>query len=157
MANIPIWPGSSSFTDTSNPTPFAFYDQDADFIIDADKVANWCARRLGYPLVDVELQEINFFACFEEAVTEYGAQVYNYQIRDNLGKLRGSVTASDNWSNLNQVNIIDDFGTNFQNLGGTTTTGGSYGSTTSRTYSASLDVALGRQKYDLIDTDLVTW
>ena len=34
MANIPIWPGSSSFTDTSNPTPFAFYDQDADFIIE---------------------------------------------------------------------------------------------------------------------------
>ena len=73
----------------------------------------------------------------EEAVTEYGAQVYNYQIRDNLGKLRGSVTASDNWSNLNQVNIIDDFGTNFQNLGGTTTTGGSYGGATSKTYSAS--------------------
>ena len=157
MANIPIWPGSSSFTDTSNPTPFAFYDQDVDFIIDADKVANWCARRLGYPLVDVELQEINFFACFEEAVTEYGAQVYNYQIRDNLGKLRGSVTASDNWSNLNQVNIIDDFGTNFQNLGGTTTTGGSYGGATSKTYSASVSLQAGKQKYDLVDDGLTNW
>ena len=36
MANIPIWPGSSSFGDTANPTPFAFYDSDSDFIIDAD-------------------------------------------------------------------------------------------------------------------------
>ena len=56
MANIPIWPGSSSFTVTSNPTPFALYDTDVDFISDADKVSSWCASRLGYPLVDIELR-----------------------------------------------------------------------------------------------------
>ena len=94
MANIPIWPGSSSFTDTSNPTPFAFYDQDVDFIIDADKVANWCARRLGYPLVDIELQDVNFFTCFEEAVNEYGAQLYNFQIINNFHTLQGTTTGS---------------------------------------------------------------
>ena len=41
---------------------------------DADKVAHWCAKDLGYPLVDIELQDINFYSCFEEAVNEYGAQ-----------------------------------------------------------------------------------
>ena len=53
MANIPIWPGSSSFT--ANLTPFAFYDNDAEFQTDAVTTATWCATRLGYPLVDIEL------------------------------------------------------------------------------------------------------
>ena len=51
MANISIWPGSSSFF--AGETPFGFYDSDTDFQKDADKVAYLCARRLGYPLVDI--------------------------------------------------------------------------------------------------------
>ena len=77
MANIPIWPGSSSFALSANPTPFGFYDQDPEFRKDIDNVASWTATRLGYPLIDIELQDINFYTCFEEAINEYGAQVYN--------------------------------------------------------------------------------
>ena len=55
MANIPIWPGSSSFAETDNPTPFGFYDNDTDFRNDADKVATYIVQRLGYPLIDVYL------------------------------------------------------------------------------------------------------
>ena len=143
MADIPIWPGSSSFGLISNPTPFAFYDDDAEFRADADKVSVWCAQRLGYPLIDVELQEVNFFSCFEEAVTEYGAQVYNFQIKDNIGKLRGSPTGST----LNQINIKDDFSTNFDVQG--SYDAGGY-SSEKRIYSASLDVKKNQQKYDLL-------
>ena len=82
MANIPIWPGSSSFS--SGDTPFGFYDTDSQFQTDADKVADWCVRRLGYPLVDIELQAVNLFTCFEEAVNEYGSQLYHFQIIKNL-------------------------------------------------------------------------
>ena len=158
MANIPIWPGSSSFAITNSPTPFGFYDDDQDFVSDADKVSQWCAQRLGYPLVDVELQPINFYSCFEEAVNEYGSQVYTYKIRDNIGKLVGSVTSSNQWDDLNQVNITNDFGTNFQDdaIGGDAASGGTY-SGAGRVYSASLDVKLNKQKYDLIDTNLVSW
>ena len=39
MANIPIWPGSSSFSSNIAPTPFGFYDDDLDFSEDADKLA----------------------------------------------------------------------------------------------------------------------
>ena len=78
--DIPIWPGSSSFDNLVTPTPFALYDSDTTFTADADKVADWCARRLGYPITDIELQDQNFFACFEEAVSEYGAQVNVYRI-----------------------------------------------------------------------------
>ncbi len=70
MANIPIWPGSSSFATGS--TPFGFYDNDTTFQTDADKFALFSSRRLGYPLVDVELQDLNFYAAFEHATTVSG-------------------------------------------------------------------------------------
>jgi radical SAM superfamily enzyme YgiQ (UPF0313 family) len=63
MANIPIWPGSSSFTPGN--TPFGFYDTDFQFQTDADKVANFCARRMGYPIVDIELQNPDY-SLFDE-------------------------------------------------------------------------------------------
>ena len=51
MANIPIWPGSSSFaavsasyyntpSTSSSPTAFGFYDGDSDFKTDAIRCAN---------------------------------------------------------------------------------------------------------------------
>ena len=90
--NIPIWTGTSSFS--PGETPFGFYDYDADFQRDADKVANFCARRLGYPLVDVELQDISFYTAFEEAITTYGNELYAYQIRDNQLDLMGISTST---------------------------------------------------------------
>ena len=90
--NISIWQGSSSFS--PGETPFGFYDYEAEFQRDADKVANFCARRLGYPLVDVELQDISFYAAFEEAITTYGNELYAYQIRDNQLDLIGISTST---------------------------------------------------------------
>lgn len=92
MANKPIWPGSSSFS--PGETPFGFYDTDPQFQLDADKVAQFCAKKLGYPIMDVELQDINFYAAFEEAVTTYGNELYLFKIRDNYLSLEGSITGS---------------------------------------------------------------
>jgi len=100
MANIPIWPGSSSFAQVSasyyntpstgsSPTAFGFYDNDTDFKTDADKVANFCARRLGFPIENVELQDLNFWTAFEEAVTVYGNELYAYQVRENMLNIEG--------------------------------------------------------------------
>jgi hypothetical protein len=90
--NISIWPGSSSFTPGN--TPFGFYDYDPDFQRDADKVATFCTRRLGYPLTNIELQDISFYTAFEEAITTYGNELYAYQIRDNQMDLMGVSTAT---------------------------------------------------------------
>jgi hypothetical protein len=105
MANIPIWPGSSSFAEVSAsyydfniwppPTPFGFYDGDSQFKTDANKVANFCALRLGYPIENVELQDINFWAGFEEATTVYGNELYAFQTRDNYLSLEGAPTSVD--------------------------------------------------------------
>jgi hypothetical protein len=88
--NIPIWTGVSTFA--SGQTPFGFYDSDTDFSTDANKVANFCAQRLGYPLADVELQSGSFFTAFEEAVTTYGNELYAYKVRENYLSLENSST-----------------------------------------------------------------
>ena len=104
MANISIWPGSSSFF--AGETPFGFYDSDTDFQTDADKVADWCVRRLGYPLIDIELQSVNLFTCFEEAINEYGSQLYHFQIINSFHTLEGTSTGS----NLNNSIITPNLG-----------------------------------------------
>lgn len=103
MPNTPIWPGSSSFF--PGDTPFGFYDNDVEFQTDADKVSVFCARRLGYPLADVELQDINFYAAFEEAVTTYGNEVFAYKASENYLSLEGSTTGSNLNYKLTQPNL----------------------------------------------------
>ena len=93
MAQEPIWPGSGSAV--SGTTPFALYDTDSDFQTEAPQFATWCARRLGYPIVDIELQDTQFYACMEESISEYSAQVNQFNIRDNLLHLRGQATSSN--------------------------------------------------------------
>ena len=58
----PIWAGSSSFA--SGQTPFGFYDTDSEFVSSVDKFSNWAAKRLGHPIVSVELTSGSFYACF---------------------------------------------------------------------------------------------
>ena len=91
MADVAIWTGTSTFF--PGETPFGFYDNDTDFQADADKVASFCATRLGYPLMDVELQARSFYACFEEAVTTYGNEVFQYKVRENYLSMEGASSA----------------------------------------------------------------
>jgi len=141
MANTSIWNGSSTFS--SGQTPFGFYDLEADFTNDADKVASFCATRLGYPLMDVELQSGSFYACFEEAITTYGNEVFQYKIRENYLNLEGASTGSkvNNQiveSNINRfVQIAKNYGTE-AGVGGNVTK-----------YSGSLNVTSSVQSYDL--------
>ena len=115
MANISIWNGSSTFS--PGQTPFRFYDADPEFTGSADKVAAYCAIRLGYPLMDVELNSGSFYACFEEAVTTYGNEVYQALAVQNYMSLEGGSTTttlnnaviSPNLQNI--IRISNSYGT----------------------------------------------
>ena len=93
MAQESIWDGSSTFA--TGQTPWGLYDSDSSFTSDVDKFASWSAKRLGYPIMSVELQSGSFYACFEEAVSEYSAQVNQFNIKDNLLHLTGQATGSN--------------------------------------------------------------
>lgn len=141
MANISIWNGSSTFTTGS--TPFGFYDNDSNFQTDADKVATFCATRLGYPLMDVELQSGSFYACFEEAITTYGNEVFQYKIRENYLNLEGASTGSSVNNQLIEANI-NRFVQIAKNYG---TEAGVGGNVTK--YSGSINITASIQDYDL--------
>lgn len=146
--NIPIWPGSSSFS--AGDTPFGFYDADNDFTSSADNTAVWCARRLGHPLTDIELQDINLYACFEEAVSEYSNQVNTYNIRDNMVNLFGAQTGS----NLTQQKVSSNLGGLIELAEEYGTEAGSGGNVTY--YTGSLTVTAQQQIYDLTDSSIVS-
>jgi hypothetical protein len=139
--NIAIWPGSSSFSTGS--TPFGFYDSDTAFSEDADRVATFCARRMGYPIVEIELQDINFYTAFEEAITTYGNQLYSYKVRDNQLTMEGLSTGSS----LNKVQIQPNFESIIrltEMYGVEARSGGNV-----EYYSGSVDLIEGQQDYDL--------
>jgi hypothetical protein len=104
MAQELIYPGSSSFF--PGQTPFGIYDDDYVFQEDAPKMALWCARRLGFPIQNVELQDENFYACFEEAVSEYSAQVNQFNIRNDLYSLKGRDTGTNYSGKLVEGSIL---------------------------------------------------
>ena len=146
--NIPIWAGSSSFF--PGDTPFGLYDNDVKFQSDVDKVSDWCAKRLGYPITDIELQPINFFACFEEAISEYGAQVNTYNIRDNMLNLYGSATGS----NLSGQKVSPNFGGLVELAEEYGTEAGSGGNVTY--FTGSVSMSKSTQIYDLTDSSIVS-
>ena len=136
------WPGSSSFTTGS--TPFGIYDTDTSFQTDAPKTADWCAKRLGYPIIDVELTSGSFFACFEEATSEYGAQVNQFNIRNNLDILKGASTGSNYSQKLVDGSSVPTIFRMAQSYGTLSGVGG-----TVDIKKAYINITPGVQKYDL--------
>lgn len=141
MADIPIWEGTSSFTTGS--TPFSFYDDDPEFQKDADKVAQYCVTKLGFPIMDVELQPIHLYAAFEDAVTAYGNEVFQYKVRENYLSMEGGEKGTDYNNQLinpsldRVIGISKEYGTEAE-VGGNVTK-----------YSGLLEVQGGKQEYDL--------
>ena len=140
--NIPIWPGSSSFQ--PGDTPFGFYDADPQFQSDADKFSKFAAQRLGYPLVEVELQDINFYTALEDAVTTYGNELYAYQVAENLLSFQGAPTTIQPGNNQvvqeNMASIVrlsQQYGEE-AGVGGTVTY-----------RSGSIRLKAGQQEYDM--------
>jgi hypothetical protein len=140
-ATTPIWNGTAG--PISGSTPFGFYDNDPIFQADGPKVANFCARKLGYPIMEVELQSGSFYACFEEAISVYAEELYLHKIKDNYLTLEGTSTGSalNNqvvFPNLNTIiNISENYGTPIQ-VGGYIDQ-----------YKAPLYLTQSKQTYDL--------
>jgi len=86
------FPGSGSVVEGN--TPYGFYDSDPVFRKDAYSSMIWAARRLGYPIQEIELIDIDFYAAFEESVNEYGSIVNQWNIVNNLSNFIGTPISS---------------------------------------------------------------
>ena len=140
-----IWPGSSSFS--AGETPYGFYDSDTEFsgsgVHSVDRFSNWAAKRLGYPIVAVEMQDVQFYACYEEAITEYSAQINQFNIKDNMLALQGQSTGS----NITHTKVTPTFGRTVQLAEQYGTEAGVGGTIDFK--SGSIDIVSGSQTYDL--------
>ena len=135
-ASIPLLPVSGN-------TPFGYYDSDPIFVSDAQKFVRFAARRLGYPIMEIELQDINFYAALEDAVTIYGKELYEYKIRENYLSIEGNTTGSV----LNNTLIQPSFGNIIRiakDYGSEVGSGGNI-----PYYSGSIDMLANQQYYDL--------
>lgn len=142
MANIPVYAGSSSFF--PGDTAFGFYDYQYDFQVDADAVVTFVTRRLGWPIEVVELQPVQIYTAFEEAVTVYGNEIYQFQIRENMLSMEGNPTGSGPFNQLlmtpslgGMIRIASDYGEE-AGVGGDVTW-----------YSGAVKMHPGTQSYDL--------
>jgi hypothetical protein len=125
-------------------TPFGFYDSDTAFQVDAPKAAEWVARKLGYPVVEVELLDKQIYACFEEAISTYGNQVNQFNAREHMMALQGVNTSTSATqrnivgSALPQlVSLANDYGVEAQSGGNVTVKRG------------YISASMGVQTYDL--------
>ena len=95
--------------------------------------------------MDVELQDINFYACFGEAVSIYSEELYLHKIKDNYLTLEGTPTGSNLnnvvvFPNLNYIiNVAESYGTPIQ-VGGYV-----------NEYKAPLYLTSSKQTYDMQD------
>ena len=159
MANIPIYSGSSDFVaylivynanpTLPPPTAFGFYNNDIDFQTDADKITTFCARRLGWPIENVELQDIQFWTAFEEATTVYGNELYAFKQIEDYISMEGSENSYYSGADFSEtlvtpnlqniVHLSDEYGEQ-AGVGGNVTW-----------YSGSIELTQSIQDYDLND------
>ena len=114
-----------------------------NFKQDVDSVAEWCAKKLVYPIMEVELQDINLYACIEEAVTEFSTQVNMFNAKDYMLTLVGSPTGSS----LNNKVITPNMGRTIDLAHNYGTEVGSGGDVDWK--KGYIDMVPGSQSYDL--------
>ncbi len=134
----------------SGSTPYSIYDNDQTFQDDSLTVTKWVARRLGHPVLQLEIFSGSIFACFEEAISEYSLHINNYNMKNWLWDHYGS-------SNKQSGSAYSQTGSNepvSPGLGTSIVLSEAYG-----TYagvggdtdlkSGSVDLISGKQEYDL--------
>jgi hypothetical protein len=136
------WDGEAS--SPIGKTPFGFFDTDTEFVTFAPKAADWAATRLGYPVVDIEMIDLQFYACFEEAISEYSAQINQFSIKQNLYSLRGTSTSVNLTTSVLQTQPLPFYLKLAEAYGAEVGAGGNVD-----WRKASLDVKKGVQTYDL--------
>jgi len=142
MADIPVYDGTSQFF--PGDTAFGFYDYQYDFQTDADNVVVFVTRRLGWPIEVVELQPVQIYTAFEEAVTVYGNEVYQFQVQENMLSMEGNPTGSGPFNQLlmtpslgGVIRLAENYGTE-AGVGGNVTY-----------YSGALKTTAGVQSYNM--------
>ena len=136
------------FLNTLSPTPFGLFDTDTDFQVEADGMITFVKRKLGDDVLSVELTKKMIWACFEEALSEYGKIVNEYQAKSQLTNFLGISTGSMEGSEQKYSReSLEFFLRKAEPYSQAAGLGGSYNS-----ISGSIDLVKNQQDYNIYET-----
>ena len=133
-----------SFIQTINPTPFGFFDSDAQFQQEADSMVTFVKRKLGDDVLSVELTRKEIWTCFEEACCEYSKQIHEMKIVSELANVMGMPTGSFDLTNKYPRQTLEFLLRQAEPYASYAGVGGSYDSTL-----GYFDLESGVQDYNL--------
>jgi len=135
----------SSFSTTTNPTPFAIFDADTTFQSEADNMITFVKRRCGDDVLSVELTKKQIWSNMEESCLEYGSVLNQYQAKSQmltyLGFTTGSGDAGSDKLPRESLEYLSRFAEPYAAEAGI---GGAYNH-----YSGSITLVAGQQDYDI--------
>jgi len=142
-----------NFTDTLNPTPFAFFDSDSSFQTEADSMVTFVKRKMGDDVLSVELTKKEIWSCFEEACCEYSRLIHETKIVSEMTNVLGLSTGSADFTNKYSRQSLEFLLRKADPYASEAFVGGSYNATL-----GYVDLINGRQDYDIYEDlkDLVS-
>jgi hypothetical protein len=131
-------------------TPYGIYDSDNQFQSESLQVTKYVAKKLGYPIMQLEFNSGSIYACLEEAISEYSQQIHHYNTRNWMWEHYGS-TARQSGSTFSGTGTHEPeaphMGTSFllsEQYGEAVNVGGGI-----TMYTASITLSSSKQVYDL--------
>jgi hypothetical protein len=86
----------ATFSQTTNPTPYGFFNNESNFQTEADNIVIFVKRKLGDDVLSVELTKKQIWASLEESALEFSSILNQYQAKSQLPQFLGqSTTGSD--------------------------------------------------------------
>jgi len=139
----------ATFSNTTSPTPFGFFDADTDFQSEADNIVTFVKRKMGDDILSVELTKKQIWSNLEESCLEYGSILNQYQAKSQLVQFLGMpTTGSDGHMSGSEgkyprenLEYLIRFAEPYAMEAGI---GGSY-----NMISGSIELERGRQDYDI--------
>ena len=138
----------ATFANTTNPTPFGFFNNESNFQTEADNIVVFVKRKMGDDVLSVELTKKQIWGNLEESALEYGSILNQYQAKSQLVQFLGMPTGSNLSGSQNKyprenLDYLTRFAEPYAFEAGV---GGSY-----NMMSGSIDLVKGRQDYDVYD------
>lgn len=144
----------ATFANTTNPTPFGFFDADSGFIEEADKMVTFVKRKLGDDVLSVELTKKQIWACFEEACLEYSSIINMHDVENTLYNMLGFPTGSALSGSFNigpngKEGLLQRLNFDFLDRHASAYSNNAFIGGDFNHISGSIDLEQGRQDYDI--------
>ena len=139
----------ATFANTTNPTPFGFFDNESQFQTEADNIVTFIKRKLGDDVLSVELTKKQIWATLEESALEFGAILNQYQAKSQMIQFlgmpitgsTGAMSGSEGKYPRENLDFLTRMGEPYASEAGT---GGSY-----NMISGSIQLNANQQDYDI--------